>query len=239
VTEEGYAFRVDLRLRPEGRLGPVALSIDGYRRYFAERAEAWERQALIKARFAAGDEPVARAFVALVRDFVYRPGAAGRIVSEIRAMKRQIDRGVRARGEEARNVKLGRGGIREIEFLVQALQLLYGGDDPWLRERGSLKAIFRLIERGYLAPDLGRALSDAYVHLRTVEHRLQILHEFQTHSLPADPADPAFFALDTGELEPPRVALVRGEDGPGAEPREREQDPHDDPPHLLLKGSDP
>jgi glutamate-ammonia-ligase adenylyltransferase len=206
VTEEGYAFRVDLRLRPEGRMGPVALSLDGYRRYFADRAEPWERQALIKARFVAGDEPVALAFLGLVRDFVYRPGVEARIVREIRAMKRQIDRSMRARGEEARNVKLGRGGIREIEFLVQALQLLYGGDDPWLRERASLKTIFRLIERGYLAPDLGRALSDAYVHLRTVEHRLQILHEFQTHSLPEDAAELGRLARRVGVMLPPAAA---------------------------------
>src|ERR1043166_2576002 len=87
----------------------------------------------------------------------------------IRGMKREIDRSIEAKGGEELNVKLGRGGIREIEFLVQALQLLYGGDDPWLRERHSLKAIFRLTERGYLVPELGRTLSHAYVHLRTVE----------------------------------------------------------------------
>src|SRR5262249_18810642 len=102
---------------------------------------------------------------------------------------REIDRSVEAKGAEELNVKLGRGGIREIEFLVQALQLLYGGDDPWLRERHSLKAIFRLTERGYLWPALGRALSHPYVHLRTVEHRLQILHELQTHTLPRDPVE--------------------------------------------------
>src|SRR5256712_6635880 len=104
-------------------------------------------------------------------------------------MKAQIDSAVRAKGHEATNVKLGRGGIRDFECVVQALQLLYGGDDPWLREPNSLKAIFRLTERGYLAPDLGRRLSRAYVHLRTVEHRLQILHEFQTHTLPTDPIE--------------------------------------------------
>jgi len=103
-------------------------------------------------------------------------------------MKTQIDRAVRAKGGEATNVKLGRGGIREIEFIVQALQLLYGGDDPWLREPNTLKAIFRLTERGYLAPDLGRVLSRDYEHLRTAEHRLQILHELQTHTLPKDTA---------------------------------------------------
>ncbi len=206
VTDEGYAFRVDLRLRPEGRMGPVALSLDGYRRYFTERAEPWERQALIKARPVAGDESVGLAFQALVREFVYRPGVQGEIVGEIRAMKRQIDRALRERGEAARNVKLGRGGIREIEFLVQALQLLYGGDDPWLRERSSLKAIFRLMERGYVAPDLGRVLSEAYAHLRTVEHRLQILHEFQTHSLPTDPAELGRLARRVGILAPPPAA---------------------------------
>jgi len=203
VTEEGYAYRVDLRLRPEGRVGPVALSLAAYRRYLAERAEPWERQALIKARPVAGDPAVGRAFLELVEPHVYRPGVEGRLVDEIRGMKRQIDRALRARGQEARDVKLGRGGIREIEFLVQALQLLYGGDDRWLRERSTLKALFRLLERGYLPPDLGRVLSDGYVHLRTVEHRLQILHEFQTHSLPDDPPALGRLARRLGIAAPP------------------------------------
>ncbi|OLC00883.1 MAG: hypothetical protein AUH30_01550 [Candidatus Rokubacteria bacterium 13_1_40CM_68_15] len=185
VTEEGYAFRVDLRLRPEGRMGPVVLSLDGYRTYYAERAELWERQALLKARACAGDERVGARFMELARAVVYRPGVDASIVGAVRGMKREIDRHLPEKG--GGNVKLGRGGIREIEFLVQALQLLYGGDDGWLRERTTLKALFRLTERGYLAPGLGHALSEAYVHLRTVEHRLQILHEFQTHTLPDDP----------------------------------------------------
>jgi [glutamine synthetase] adenylyltransferase / [glutamine synthetase]-adenylyl-L-tyrosine phosphorylase len=188
-TDEGAVFRVDLRLRPEGRVGAMVLSLDGWRAYHAERAELWERQALLKARVCAGDETVAAGFRDLVRAVVYRPGVDARIVAAVRGMKREIDRQLEARGAERDNVKLGRGGIREIEFLVQAMQLLYGGDDPWLRERNTLKAIFRLTERGYLAPALGRRLSHAYVHLRTVEHRLQILHEFQTHTLPADPAE--------------------------------------------------
>src|SRR5438094_2501089 len=187
VTEEGYAFRVDLRLRPEGRMGPVAMSLDAYRAYHRERAELWERQALLKARVGAGDPEVGARFMDFVREIVYRPGLDERVLPAIRGMKREIDRALRGRHAEAsaRNVKLGRGGIREIEFLAQALQLLYGGDGPWLRERNTLKALFRLTERGYLAPALGRTLSEALVHLRTVEHRLQILHEFQTHTLPA------------------------------------------------------
>src|SRR6185436_11150771 len=159
-----------------------------YRTYHRERAELWERQALLKARVAAGDERVGARFMDFARDVVYRPGLDERILPAVGAMKQGIDRELSRRGESlASNVKLGRGGIREIEFIVQALQLLYGGDDPWLRERNSLKALFRLTERGYLAPELGRTLSHALVHLRTVEHRLQLLHELQTHTLPSDP----------------------------------------------------
>jgi glutamate-ammonia-ligase adenylyltransferase len=206
VTEEGYAFRVDLRLRPEGRMGALILSLDGYRAYIGDRAELWERQALIKARFCAGDPGVAMRFFDLIRPFVFRPGLDRGIVGEIRRMKHAIDRSLRGKDAERRNVKLGVGGIREVEFLVQALQLLYGGDDPWLRERNSLRAIFRFTERGYLPPALGRFLGDALVHLRTVEHRLQILHEFQTHTLPEDPTALGLLARRMGIARPPRAA---------------------------------
>ena len=207
VTEEGYVFRVDLRLRPEGRSGAVAHSLAAYETYHQERAELWERQALLKARVAAGDPKVGARFMDWARDVVYRPGLDARIVPSIRAMKKQIDEELGRRGESmTTNVKLGRGGIREIEFIVQALELLYGGDDAWLRERNSLKALFRLTERGYLAPDLGRALSHALVHLRTVEHRLQLLHEFQTHTLPTEPAELGRLARRLGIEAPPAAA---------------------------------
>jgi len=211
VTEEGYAFRVDLRLRPEGRMGPVAMSLDAYGAYHRERAELWERQALLKARAVAGDQDVGARFMDWAGRTVYRAGVDERVLPAIHGMKREIDRALRGRHAEAsaRNVKLGRGGIREVEFLVQALQLLYGGDDPWLRERNSLKALFRLTERGYLAPDLGRRLSHALVHLRTVEHRLQILHEFQTHTLPDDPSELGRLARRLAIDAPPRVAARR------------------------------
>jgi [glutamine synthetase] adenylyltransferase / [glutamine synthetase]-adenylyl-L-tyrosine phosphorylase len=200
-------FRVDLRLRPEGRMGAVALSLDAYRAYHRERAELWERQALLKARMTAGDARVGARFEAWAMDTVYRPGLDARILPAVRGMKQAIDRELGRRGESlVSNVKLGRGGIREIEFVVQALQLLYGGDDPWLRERNSLKALFRLTERGYLAPDLGRALSHALVHLRTVEHRLQLLHEFQTHTLPAATPELGRLARRLGFAGTPAVA---------------------------------
>ena len=208
-TDEGYLFRVDLRLRPEGRSGAVALSLHGYRRYHAERAELWERQALLKARISAGDAGVGERFTALARDVVWRPGIEGRIVKAVRGMKRRIDESLRGKAAAAAaNVKLGRGGIREIEFLVQAMQLLYGGDDAWLRERSTLTAIARLVERGYLAASLGRTLTDAYVHLRTVEHRLQILHELQTHTLPTDVHALGLLARRVGVAGRPRTAAA-------------------------------
>ena len=206
VTDEGYAFRVDLRLRPEGRMGGVILSLEGYRAYLAERAELWERQALIKARFCAGDAGVAARFFDIVRPFVFRPGVEPDIVAAIRGMKAQIDASLRAKGVERRHVKLGVGGIREVEFLVQALQLLYSGDDPWLRERNSLRAIFRLTERGYLPQSLGRFLGEALVFLRTVEHRLQIVDEFQIHTLPEEPAALARLARRLGSTDTPGAA---------------------------------
>jgi [glutamine synthetase] adenylyltransferase / [glutamine synthetase]-adenylyl-L-tyrosine phosphorylase len=209
VTDEGHAFRVDLRLRPEGRMGAVILSLEGYRAYVAERAELWERQALIKARLCAGDAAVGARFLELIRPFVFRPGVDPGIVGEIRRMKRAIDRSLRAKGSQRTNVKLGIGGIREIEFLVQALELLYGGDDPWLRERNTLRAIFRLTERGYLSPALGRLLGDALVHLRSVEHRLQLVHEFQTHTLPADLPELGRLARRMGVALPPAGAARR------------------------------
>src|SRR5262249_50001157 len=153
---------------------------------------------LIKARFCAGDADVGRRFFELVRPFVFQPGLDPAIVGEIRKMKAAIDRSLRAKGSPRRNVKLGIGGIREVEFLVQALQLLSPGADPWLAERNTLRAIFRLTERGYLGPALGRFLGDALVHLRTVEHRLQLVHEFQTHTMPEDAADLARLARRMG-----------------------------------------
>ena len=209
VTEEGYAFRVDLRLRPEGRMGAVVLSLDAYRAYHRERAELWERQALLKSRVSAGDPHVGALFMTFANDTVYQPGVDPRVVPAIRAMKREIDRALERKGDgSALNVKLGRGGIREIEFLVQALQLLYGGDDPWLRERNSLKALFRLTERGYLTPERGRSLSHALIHLRTVEHRLQLLHEFQTHTLPTEARELGRLARRVGIAARPARAAV-------------------------------
>ncbi len=189
MTEEGTVYRVDLRLRPEGTGGPLALPLAAYRAYHTTRGVLWERQALIKARVAAGDERVGQAFLELAREIVYRPGLEREALGAIRAMRNRIDRLLRARGQQERHVKLGVGGIRDIEFHIQALQLLYGAQDPWLRERNSLRALHRLAERGYLSWEESGRLAHAYGFLRTIEHRLQILHALQTHTLPADPRE--------------------------------------------------
>ncbi|MBI2462464.1 MAG: bifunctional [glutamate--ammonia ligase]-adenylyl-L-tyrosine phosphorylase/[glutamate--ammonia-ligase] adenylyltransferase, partial [Candidatus Rokubacteria bacterium] len=189
MTEEGYVYRVDLRLRPEGAKGALALPLEAYRAYHETRAALWERQALIKARPAAGDEALGRAFCALAEAFVYRGDRERAVVSEIQAVKARIDRLLQAQGRQERHVKLGVGGIREIEFHVQAFQLLYGGRDPWLRERSTLRALHRLAERGYLGWEEWSRLASAYSFLRAVEHRLQIRDALQTHTLPRRPEE--------------------------------------------------
>ena len=209
MTEEGTVFRVDLRLRPEGAGGPLALPLAAYRAYHQTRGALWERQALIKARVAAGDERVGQAFLDLAREIVYRPGVEREALGEIRAMKNRIDRRLRARGQQERHVKLGVGGIRDIEFHIQALQLLYGGQDPWLRERNSLRALHRLAERGYLSWEESRRLAHAYVFLRTIEHRLMLLHALQTHTLPEDETELARLARRMGIALPPPAARRR------------------------------
>jgi glutamate-ammonia-ligase adenylyltransferase len=209
MTEEGAMYRVDLRLRPEGTGGALALPLEAYRHYHQTRGRLWERQALVKARAAAGDERLGRRFMELAREIAYRPGLEREALGEIRAMKHRIDRQLRVRGGQERHVKLGVGGIRDIEFHVQALQLLFGGTDPWLRERATLRALHRLAERGYLAWEEARGLGHAYEFLRIVEHRLQILHALQTHTLPADPAELHKLARRLGYTGGPEVATAR------------------------------
>jgi glutamate-ammonia-ligase adenylyltransferase len=198
MTEEGTVYRVDLRLRPEGAGGPLALPLVAYRAYHVTRGALWERQALIKARVAAGDERVGQAFLDLAREIAYRPGLEREALGEIRATRSRVDRLLRARGQQERHVKLGEGGIRDVEFHIQALQLLYGAQDPWLRERNSLRALHRLAERGYLSWEESGRLARAYGFLRTIEHRLQILHALQTHTLPAEPGELAKLARRLG-----------------------------------------
>ncbi|MEE9182305.1 MAG: bifunctional [glutamate--ammonia ligase]-adenylyl-L-tyrosine phosphorylase/[glutamate--ammonia-ligase] adenylyltransferase [candidate division NC10 bacterium] len=186
VTGDGSVFRVDTRLRPGGRQGDLCLSLRSYEIYYESWGQTWERQALIKARPVAGDEVLGRKFLQMVTPFIYRKYMDQTAIQEVRAMKERIEQNLRRDRKLHRDVKRGYGGIREIEFIVQAFQLLHGGRDPWIRGANTLRTLYRLAARHYLTDEDCAALVNAYVFLRTVEHRLQILHNIQTHTLPDD-----------------------------------------------------
>ena len=187
VTPEGHLFRVDMRLRPGGRAGGLVASLRAYEAYYEAYGQTWERQALIKARPVAGDADLGRAFLAMVVPFVYRQHLDHAAVAEIAAMRDRIALSLAGDRRGERNVKLGPGGIREIEFIVQAFQLVYGGRAPWVREVHTLRALHRIAEAGLIPREAYAALVAAYTFLRTLEHRIQILHQVQTHVLPEDP----------------------------------------------------
>jgi glutamate-ammonia-ligase adenylyltransferase len=180
---EGAVYRTDLRLRPYGRDGDLVWDLCRAVDYYRHRAEGWERQTLIRARASAGSERVATRFLDQVRDVVFSVGTRVDSFEGVRRVKEKIDRAVATRGGGF-NVKLGPGGIREIEFIAQALQLEYGGREPWVRSTQTLIVLARLMEKGYLSKVECTHLSAAYTFLRTVEHRLQMEHGAQTHTLP-------------------------------------------------------
>ena len=180
----GQIFRVDLRLRPDGNQGQLALALLAYEAYYARLGQPWERMALIKARPVAGDAGLGREFMELVQPFVYQRHLDPQGLEQLRSMKRQIDSQMADRNESRTNVKLGRGGIREIEFLIQLPQLLFGGRRPGLQERNSLRALDRLRDAGLLDAGSTGLLRDAYGYLRRVEHLLQMEQGSQTHTLP-------------------------------------------------------
>jgi glutamate-ammonia-ligase adenylyltransferase len=181
---EGQVFRVDLGLRPGGRDGDLVMTASAVTAYYRNWAEAWERQALIKARPVAGDLALGRRFVQEIEPLIYRRDPDPYLVLEIGAMKDRIDTQLSSQGRSGTDIKLGWGGIRELEFAVQALQLQHGGRDPWLRQGNTLLALHRLAERGLLGYSSYAALSQAYVFLRDLEHRLQLGRNRQTSTLP-------------------------------------------------------
>ncbi len=177
---EGHLYRVDMRLRPDGRSGPLAMSRSAMMTYYESRGAAWERQMLLKARTIAGASDVGERFLHDLRPFVFPRSAMAEPWSEIAKMKEAIERD----SDVAGNIKLGAGGIRDIEFLVQGLQLLFAGQDALLRTGHTLRALDRLVAAGHVGSDEGRQLRDSYMMFRSVEHRLQLLHGHQTHQLP-------------------------------------------------------
>lgn len=181
---EGAAYRVDLRLRPHGRDGALASSLNETVSYYRQTAQPWELQTLIRSRAAAGSAALFTRFAAAVRADVFRPGVSVKeALASVRLAKLKIDKHIE-RKTNGFNVKLNRGGIREIEFIAQALQLAHGGDDDWLRVAHTLISLGRLADRGLITEQERTELSDAYTFLRTLEHRLQMEHGLQTHTVP-------------------------------------------------------
>ncbi len=183
----GALFRIDLRLRPEGTAGPLARSIDSMENYYAGFGETWERLALIKARGIAGNRELAYEFLRQHQPFIFPKSPTRDVLEEIGAIKRRIERDIVGHENIERDVKLGAGGIREIEFVVQALQLLHGARHAFLQETSTLKALPVLADLELLPHGEARLLEGAYRFLRRVEHRLQIEAEQQTHTLPENP----------------------------------------------------
>lgn len=185
----GSLFRIDLRLRPEGASGPLARSLESMENYYAGFGETWERIALVKARSICGSRELAYEFLRQHQPFIYPKSPTPDLLDEIAAIKRRIERDIVGQENLDRNVKLGAGGIREIEFVAQALQVLHGARNTFLQETSTLKVLPALAELELLPPKEAADLDHAYRFLRWIEHRLQIEAEQQTHTIP-------------GELEP-------------------------------------
>ncbi|MBV9508337.1 MAG: glutamine-synthetase adenylyltransferase [Acidobacteriia bacterium] len=187
-TSWGQCYRVDLRLRPDGTLGEICSPLAGACAYYSERARDWEKQMLIKARVAAGEPEPGTALLEFVEPLIYQSSLDFRAVEALSETRQRINEKVAARrgSHHGVDIKLAPGGIRDIEFLVQCLQRLHGGREPWVRHGGTMLALFRLRDKGLLSgPEYAR-LAAAYQFLRHLEHRLQIEEDRQTHTLPSD-----------------------------------------------------
>jgi glutamate-ammonia-ligase adenylyltransferase len=181
-SKQGHLFRVDMRLRPESGAGPLARSIESHLLYYEARGELWERQMLLKARPVAGDLALGRQFIASLEPFVHPRSFLEHPAESVARIKARIETSI----GDAANVKLMAGGIRDIEFIVQTLQLLNAGKNPSLRSGNTLQGLELLAEGGLLTPKETKDLGQAYIFYRTLEHRLQTMHNTQTHTLPKD-----------------------------------------------------
>lgn len=198
-TAEGAMFRVDLRLRPEGSVGALASSVEDALHYYQTRGRTWERLAFLKALPLAGNCRVGQLLMRRLRPFVLgTPETAGDIIASIRDLRAQIRHKITRRGEWDRHVKLGSGGIREIEFIVQGLQLRWGHAHPRIMDRQTLKGLAKLVRVGILENHDAKMLRESYRYLRDLEHKIQMVHELQTHVLPTLPEELAKCAIRMG-----------------------------------------
>ncbi len=184
VTEDGFVFRIDLRLRPLGANGPLVQSINSAMLYYESWGQCWERAALIKARPVAGDIALGASFLKELEPFIYRRYLDYTTVEELRHMKLRIENELLTGDDKLRNIKLGYGGIREIEFFTQALQLVNGGYEPILRGPSTLPALAQLARHNFISAEERDKLTEAYRFLRQAEHKVQIVQEAHAHSIP-------------------------------------------------------
>lgn len=188
-TLHGFLYRVDLELRPEGKFGPLANSIDAMVDYYETFGADWEKQAMIKASCAAGEPSLFDDFFAQIHPFVYPRSTDFSFLKNLGVIKEKIMRSVAGLSDPGYHVKLGDGGIREIEFFAQAFQFLLGGKIPSLQTTSTLKALDRLRDEKLIEASERDSLREAYIFLRTLEHRLQLVEERQTHQMPAAPEE--------------------------------------------------
>jgi glutamate-ammonia-ligase adenylyltransferase len=208
ATDLGVPYRVDLRLRPEGERGPMVISTAAALSYYDIRGRTWERQAYIKARPAAGSLELGREFLEELRPWIYRRYLSRADISGIRALKRRIEQRTQRDGADTRDVKTGHGGIRDVEFVIQFLQLLNGADLPQLQTGNTLQAIAQLENMGSLSNLESSLLADNYSFLRKIEHRLQIMFDLQTHLMPSQPEELRKLALRMGYTEKPQRSAL-------------------------------
>ncbi len=205
-TAEGTIWPVDANLRPEGKAGPLVRTLASHRAYYERWAKTWEFQALLKARAVAGDLELGRRFLGLVEPMVWQVADRDGFVTDVQAMRRRVLETIPAR-EADRQLKLGAGGLRDVEFAVQLLQLVHGRTDEHLRAPGTLHALDALTARGYVGREDGEALHAAYEFLRTLEHRIQLQHLRRTHVVPADEESLRRLGRGMGFTKAPATAL--------------------------------
>ena len=208
VTPEGTCFEVDANLRPEGRNGPLSRTLGSYLAYWDRWAQPWERQALIKVRPAAGDAALAERFVEEATQRVYPERLDPETVPAVRRMKARVETSAKARAGGDRQVKLGPGGLRDVEFAVQLLQLVHGRHDPGLRSGSTLVALDRLTAAGFVGRADAAQLADAYRFLRLVEHRLQLASERRTHTIPSGEEARRWLARTLGYRDGPQASAL-------------------------------
>ncbi|WP_243407647.1 bifunctional [glutamine synthetase] adenylyltransferase/[glutamine synthetase]-adenylyl-L-tyrosine phosphorylase [Frankia canadensis] len=213
VTSAGALFQVDPNLRPEGRDGALVRTLDSHRVYYRRWARTWEFQALLKARPIAGDLALGAEFCAMVAPLVWTASSRPGFVADVRAMRQRVESTL-SRTEAERNLKLGPGGLRDVEFAVQLLQLVHGRADPKLRENSTLAALDGLARGGYVGRRDAAGLAEAYRFLRGAEHRLQLLQLRRVHTLPREPAELRWLARSmgmrtAGEFEDARARIAR------------------------------